>query len=570
MSRNDNLGIVWKKAIRPEDSNQGWDFATGPYTNFGHREWREWGMHIEKDVPIPTRHGTLYADIFRPDPLEPGTKLPIIMGTSPYGKHARPQYPYMGVTPDLLSHYSIGEAPDPGHWVKYGYAVAYVDGLGSWHSDGDYVSWGSAEAEAGADAVDWLGSQEWSNGAVALGGASYYSMIGYRIAAQQPVHLKALTPWEGGIRTYDGFINHGGIPSAPTAFFPWWSDKYCSHGQGKMEDLAATNAEHPDFDEFWADKTPDLSGITIPILASTGWLANQDGSHLAGTIDAWRAVSSEHKWLIGWPYGHMNKWYRPEMLELQRQFYDYFLAGKGELPDWPRVQISSRVTLDEDLPLRGEADFPLPGTHYTTFHLDGATSTLSASPADSAQASYDATERGAGARFDLTFEEDTEVTGYMRLRVWVRIDAGNEADLFVAVHKLDASGEPMPLGPSLLSLMAPHLTLTATELPITRGWLRASYRELDPVHATDFQPRHTYRRREPLTPGEPIAVDVELWPTSATFRAGEGLRLLISGKDIANAAQPLAHEDDNAGTHTLITGEQHDSYLVLPIIPLDR
>lgn len=116
-----------------------------------------------------------------------------------------------------------------------------------------------------------------------------------------------MTPWEGGIRVYDGFINQGGIPSSPKAFLPGWSDKYCSHGQNRMEDLALTNAEHPHFDDFWADKTSDLSAITIPTFASTGWLANENGSHLAGTIDAWRALSSKHKWLIGWPHGHQHK-----------------------------------------------------------------------------------------------------------------------------------------------------------------------------------------------------------------------------------------------------------------------
>jgi predicted acyl esterase len=268
MATIDDLGIVWKQGIAPEDSPQGWDFCTGPYTNFGAREWHEWGMHIQKDIPIPTRHGTLYADLFRPDGLEPNTKLPIVMGYSPYGKHARPQFP-AGISPSLLSHYSIGEAPDPGYWTRQGYAVAYVDAVGSFHSEGTYVCFGSIDAEAGADAVDWLGSREWSNGAVAIAGASYYSMIGYRIAAQQPKHLKALVPWEGGIRVYDGFVNHGGIPSTRTSFFPGWSEKWCSIGLGKMEDVWATIEVHPNFDEYWADKMPDLSAVTIPVFTSS-------------------------------------------------------------------------------------------------------------------------------------------------------------------------------------------------------------------------------------------------------------------------------------------------------------
>jgi predicted acyl esterase len=233
----------------------------------------------------------------------------------------------------------------------------------------------------------------------------------------------------------------------------------------------------------------------------------------------------------------------------------------------PRVQIGSRVTLDEELPLRGEVDFPLPDTRYTNAYLDGATSKLRLEqPSEAAQTSYDATERGVGAQYDLFFEEDTELTGFMRLHLWIQIDEGNEADLFVEVQKLDRSGEPMPLGP--YPFAGPGAS--AADYPVTRGWLRASYRELDPVRATDFQPAHSYRRREPLTPGEPTAVNVEIWPTSATFRAGEGLRLLVSGKDIGGPQTPQTHNDANSGTHTILTGGEHHSYLVLPVIPLRK
>jgi hypothetical protein len=48
---------------------------------------------------------------------------------------------------------------------------------------------------------------------------------------------------------------------------------------------------------------------------------------------------------------------------------------------------------------------------------------------------------------------------------------------------------------------------------------------------------------------------------------GEGLRLLVSGKDIVRPGSPLGHDDANSGTHTILTGGDHNSHLVLPVIP---
>ena len=42
------------------------------------------------------------------------------------------------------------------------------------------------------------------------------------------------------------------------------------------------------------------------------------------------------------------------------------------------------------------------------------------------------------------FATDTELTGSMRLRLWVATDLGHDMDLFVQVDKLDRSGVPVP------------------------------------------------------------------------------------------------------------------------------
>ena len=46
--------------------------------------------------------------------------------------------------------------------------------------------------------------------------------------------------------------------------------------------------------------------------------------------------------------------------------------------------------------------------------------------------------------------------------------------------------------------------------PIGQGWLRASHRKLDPGLSTEYRPYHTHDELQPLTPGEPVELDVEI------------------------------------------------------------
>ncbi len=38
------------------------------------------------------------------------------------------------------------------------------------------------------------------------------------------------------------------------------------------------------------------------------------------------------------------------------------------------------------------------------------------------------------ARFDFTFEQDTENTGHVALKLWVEAEGANDMDLFVALQ----------------------------------------------------------------------------------------------------------------------------------------
>src|SRR5690606_24504046 len=103
-------------------------------------------------------------------------------------------------------------------------------------------------------------------------------------------------------------------------------------------------------------------------------------------------------------------------------------------------------------------------------------------------------------------------------RLWISSET-SDTDLFLVVHAFDADGTEL-------------LFRGAGDpwSPAAQGWLRASHRALD-ESSTPWQPVHPHDRAEPLVPGEPTMVDVEIWPTCLALPAGSRIGLSVQGAD---------------------------------------
>ena len=121
------------------------------------------------------------------------------------------------------------------------------------------------------------------------------------------------------------------------------------------------------------------------------------------------------------------------------------------------------------------------------------------------------------------------------------------------------------------------------------GWLRASHRQQDPDRSHPYRPWHTHDQSQPLTPGEPVPLEVEIWPTSVVIPAGYRLGVTVQGRDFELPGEgpwPVAFgvtmrghgifvHDDPAdrppdvfgGVTTLLSGGATESWLLLPVIP---
>ena len=146
-------------------------------------------MTTEIDFPIPMRDGLkLSANIYRPE--NPG-QYPVIMAFTGFGKDLfwSEKHPGWGMEYEPNSPSVTGsitfEANDPSFWVPNGYVLAIVDPRGFARSPGKMQT---AEIDGSVgehgilhkglwardmyDAIEWAGTQDWSNGNVGLSGIS--------------------------------------------------------------------------------------------------------------------------------------------------------------------------------------------------------------------------------------------------------------------------------------------------------------------------------------------------------------------------------------------------------------
>ena len=88
------------------------------------------------------------------------------------------------------------------------------------------------------------------------------------------------------------------------------------------------------------------------------------------------------------------------------------------------------------------------------------------------------------------------------------------------------------------------------------------------------RPWHSHDEDWPLQPGQPVALDVEIWPTSLVLPPGHRLSLTLMGQDFEfeGVAGRILHQAPSdrdplrLGAHTTILGGPgHESYLLLPV-----
>lgn len=523
-------------------------------------------INVEKGVPIIMKDGiSLSANVFRPEKMG---RYPVIMSFTAYDKDKGPEnYPpplNASYLPDFnlgrykVSAWTMWEAPDPAFWLSNGYAVVQVDSRGFFKSQGAASLFDEQNIKDFHQAITWAGTQSWSNGNVGLNGVSYLAISQWVAATKNPPsYLKAIIPWEGSTDSFREVLYHGGIPE--TVFTRFWVERVrsCANDVKPLPPFWLFKIGHKNPQLLKAIQSPpeiNLNTIEVPALICATW--SDQGLHSRGSFEGYKKISSKHKWLFTHGRQKWSVYYSDEALDFQKDFFDHFLKGVDNGFDKVKsVRLEVRESLD-NYKVRYECSWPIGRTVYKKLYLKGSSKFLQRSPVKNAETvTYDPFT--GYSSFIYKFNRDTELSGNMKLKLWVSTSKGSDMDLFVAVKKLDPNGKEVYF----------YTKTGYTKGPVSMGWLRVSERELDKEKSTPWQPVLTHQNPQELSKNEIVSVEIEILPSSTLFRKGESLKLVIQGKDFFVHPAMGHYYSVNKGKHSIFTGNQYDSHLLIPVIP---
>ncbi len=530
---------------------------------------------------VPARDGVkLAVDVFRPAATG---AYPALYGVAPYRKNLvdRPPWPA----------FRTRESGDIAWWVRRGYAYVHADVRGSGESvEGTWWMFDRAEQTDLYDTIEWIAAQPWCSGKVGMIGESYYAMSQWHAAAQNPPHLACIAPFDATCDLYREFVYHGGI----------WSMEFISHWASKVRtrtlldapgphpdnvmaaDLIGAILRHPLHDAFWEERAAwlRLDHVRVPVYSIGNW--QMVGLHIRGNLLGYELARGPKKLAIysqsGLP-GPQALFASAEMHRELQRWYDYWLKGVDTgIMDEPPVRYMARPSGA----WRTLADWPPRDVTYTPLYLApgraGAVGSLNDGclsweppPADAAPTAYSYPHQEWGGwpgpgtavlRPDgvldglakiVTFstpplERDVEILGPIGLTLWASSDQ-TDTDFYVKLADQAPPGEPgsPPAG-------------------VTRGWLKASHRALDPARSRPERPFHPHTRQEPLVPGQVYELAIEVWPTSWTFKRGHRIRLEVAPGDSPVLDAPFGHDYGvKMGTDTVYHDRARPSHLLLPL-----
>jgi predicted acyl esterase len=519
------------------------------------------GIILDANLYVTMRDGIKLAiDIYRP---EKEGSYPVLLSMSPYIKEIQHWPPF-------LTH-SI-EAGATSFFVPRGYIHVIAQIRGTGYSQGQYNFFSLKEHQDGYDLIEWIARQNWCNGKVGMMGDSYFAMIQYATAIQQPPHLKCIAPFDGCTDIYRDFTHQGGI------FFGWFMGSWgpdmlrqCAWPgpvEGKLPpaNIFADLVTHPYDGEYYRERSAihNIEKIKVPvfsIVAQGGFL------HSRGQLAAHAKIKSPKKLMVVPPPGlHAHEFFitnEPFNNYLLR-WYDYWLKGiDNGIMDEPPVSICDAVTME----WRYENEYPPLRTQWTHFYFR-------ANPAGKA-------DKPPYGLLSLEPAEREAPDSYPIIES-IKLVAANQPVIAFASKPLEKDLKVW--GPLSVTLYGSSTTLDtewfvnlADVSPdgqvnrFTQGHLKASLRELDTAKSRPGQPYHPFRNPVRPEPGKVYEYQIELMPIFHTFKTGHKIWIQISSTD--SWYQSFLRTVDISemvplpATNIVYHDKEHPSHLLLPVIP---
>ncbi len=542
---------------------------------------REHAIAANRNVIVKMSDGVnIDIDIIHPDSKG---KFPALLSISAFNKEIQSARIWPAPTrsrrirgmPD-----AVLEAPIADFWVRRGYVLIYGSVRGTGKSGGVYQYLSKREIQDTYEIIEWIAKQSWCNGNVGMIGQGYFAAHQSLVAQMEPPHLKALAPigtfwdnyrhfwWPGGI-LQKGFLRwlvsltNFDITTEKSALLE-------KLGKAKYEKLIADaladkdiqgapeimealknpyqcgNANYLDIilqpliNDYWRDRGAAIDFNKFKVPAYLG-----AAGHRPSVFYYFSEMKMPKKLLL-FPPSYTDRPFYQLSWELLRWF-DYWLKNIDTgIMDEPNVKLFVSGSNDWIM----ADDFPVPGTRWIPFNLHDNHSLLEFEPwSDAAASSYDDApgNRGSLKYSSAPLVENTEIAGPITLNLSASC-RGTDTNFFVGLWDMDAEGK---------------------EICLTRGYLKASHRELDTELSKEWLPVHKHTNPQPMVPGQIYEFSIVMNPAAHFFKAGHRIVLKIaSSDDMPENLYEVGHEhlcSQTPNTITVYHDAEHPSYLVLPI-----
>ncbi len=557
------------------------------------------GVRVTGDVPVEMRDGVnLVTDIYLPSGRGP---FPVILTRLANGTKTETAF-----------------QPAIGHFfAENGFAYVAQNVRGRFGSEGTFSAYMDGQEISDAyDTIDWIVSQEWSNGIVGVMGESYYGYTTLAAAASGHSAVKAISLANITLAREKQVLD-GAYPLHGSGL---WTLRMDGGVNGPYQDtdqidlyhlpLITTGEANGLRDVLWRDLVSgylanpgarraqaleDYEKVRVPALHFGGWY----DTFTRGTIAIWEGVklysgdqdASEMQWLVMGPWDHESmsthlsgaaaptkigrrdtgsaavSTYGDTLLE----FFTFFLKREDNgFIDVPRVQYFNIGDND----WRYGEQWPPEKSRLRSlfFHSAG-----NAGSADDGLLDFLPPRNEPADSYAYDPRDPVSITA--GTNVWSR--AAGLPDRAILSERDDVlTYETRPLLDDLeitgaiavelyASSSAPDTDFTAAlvdvypdgySLLIQEGILRASFRD------KDVSP-------SPIEPGEVYTLMIDLWSTSYTVPAGHQLRVEISSSNFPRFARNLNNGEPFGTSDRIEVADQtvyhsniYPSRLILPVV----
>jgi putative CocE/NonD family hydrolase len=476
------------------------------------------------------------------------------------------------------------ESTEIADYLERGYAVMGANMRGTACSSGEQdILNAERVGRDGAEVVEWIAAQSWSDGKVGMFGHSGSGITQFFVAAQNPPHLNAVIPGAAPVDFYRDIGYPGGL--FDYAFMYHWSadaqpsqearaarihidagDTKCAERirSRKRENIFEEMLTRPLDSEWYAQRSiyPIASRIRVPTYVIIAWQDQNVDSRAAYVFDK---LQGPRKLLLA-ENGH-SFYIRP--MEVRREklrFFDHWLKGvsNGIMDEKPiKVWLTMKGHV-EVIPDRvGHYDkLPLADTRWTKYYL-GPNHLLTPEPPRQnlsekylyplgtafvyGGSDFPHTPFGLGSLTFRTrpFEKEMLLLGPTLARLHVA-STQTDTSFFLVVNEIKPNGDRKYL---------------------QRGYLKASLRELDTGASREWRPVHTFRHPQMLEPNQVTEFTIGMNMTGSVLPAGSLLELQIMAPGVSPEPNgqwgfiPLP-----MGTNTVHMSPRYPSHILLPIV----